>query len=299
MRGFAGNMKINKAVIPAAGLGTRFLPATKNNPKEMLPLVDKPAIQYVVEEAVDSGITDILIITGRGKQSIEDHFDIAFELERILKDKQEFDKLDEMKRISNLANIHYVRQKEQLGLGHAILCAEKHIGDEPFAVLLGDDIVFSDVPCTKQLINKYEKYESSIIAIEKVTSNQIESYGIIKNDEPIEEHLYPIIDLVEKPSRDKAPSNLGILGRYVLNPSIFDCIRNTKPGYGGEIQLTDALKILKQKEKIYGYEFYGKRYDLGNKMDWLKTTFDVAFMREEFKDELLAYMKEKIKDMGV
>jgi len=287
-----------KCVIPAAGMGTRFLPATKNSPKEMLPLVDKPAIQYVVEEAVRSGIDDIIIVTGRGKHSIEDHFDIAFELEYVLKENNNLKKLKEIRKISELADIQYVRQKKSLGLGHAILCAKKHIGDEPFAVLLGDDIVFSDVPCTKQLIEKFEKYKSSIIAVEPVPQNRIETYGIIEYGSQVEKNLYPIIDLVEKPKIKEAPSNLGILGRYILTPEIFNCLEKTKPGYGGEIQLTDALKLLKEKQKIYGFEFYGKRYDLGNKMDWLKTTFDVALMRSEFKDELLSYIREKLKKIS-
>jgi len=286
-----------KAVIPAAGLGTRFLPATKNNPKEMLPLVDKPAIQYVVEEAVKSDIDDILIVTGRGKQSIEDHFDIAYELQNVLERKEKFDLLKEMENISNLADIHYVRQKKQLGLGHAILCAQKHVGNEPFVVLLGDDIVFSEKPCTKQMIEIFNKYESSVVAVERVPEDHIETYGVIKYGEPVEKNVYPVLDLVEKPKKSEAPSNLGILGRYILTPDIFDCIKNTKPGHGGEIQLTDALKILRKKQTIYGYEFYGKRYDLGNKMDWLKTTFEVALMREEFREELLSFLKMKINGM--
>lgn len=290
-------MEVKKAVIPAAGLGTRFLPATKNNPKEMLPLVDKPAIQYVVEEAVESGIDDILIVTGRGKQSIEDHFDIAYELQNVLEEKEKFDLLKEMEKISDLADIHYVRQKKQLGLGHAILCAQKHVGNEPFAVLLGDDIVFSEKPCTKQMIDIFKKYEFSVIAVERVPEDHIETYGVIKDGAPVEKNVYPVLDLVEKPKRSEAPSNLGILGRYVLTPEIFDCIKETNPGYGGEIQLTDALKILRKNQTIYGYEFYGKRYDLGNKMDWLKTTVEVALMREEFREELLAFLKRKINEM--
>lgn len=298
MREFVGDiLKVKKAVIPAAGLGTRFLPATKNSPKEMLPLVDKPAIQYVVEEAVDSGIEDILIITGRGKQSIEDHFDIAYELQCVLEEKEKNDLLEEMDRISNLADIQYVRQKKQLGLGHAILCAEKHVGDEPFTVLLGDDIVFSEKPCTKQMIDVYEKYNSSIIAVEEVQPDHIETYGVIKPDKEVEKNVYPILELVEKPKKSEAPSNLGILGRYVLTPEIFDCIKDTEPGYNNEIQLTDSLGLLSKKQKIYAYKFYGQRYDLGNKIDWLKTTFDVALMREEFHDELLSFIKTRIKEM--
>ncbi len=283
-----------KCVIPAAGLGTRFLPATKNSPKEMLPLVDKPAIQYVVEEAVESGIDDIIIVTGRGKHSIEDHFNIAIELEHTLKEKNDIEKLQEIRKISELADIQYVRQKKPSGLGHAILCAKKYVRNGPFAVLLGDDIVFSKKPCTKQLIEKFEKYNSLIIAVERVSENRIETHGIIKYDKQVEDNLYPILDIVEKPKKEEAPSNFGILGRYVLTPEIFDCIEKTKKGYGGEIQLTDSLKLLKEKQKMYGYRFIGKRYDLGNKMDWLKTTFDVALMRDEFRDELLEHIKEKL-----
>jgi UTP--glucose-1-phosphate uridylyltransferase len=290
---------IKKAVIPAAGLGTRFLPITKNSPKEMLPLVDKPAIQYVVEEAVASGIDDILIITGRGKRAIEDHFDKAFELEWVLKNKNNFVALEEIERISHLADIHYIRQKEPLGLGHAIFCAKKHIGDDAFAVLLGDDIVFSDVPCTKQLIEQYEKCKKSVIAVEHVSQDRIEGYGVVKASavETEDGHLYGVEDLVEKPKREEAPSDLGILGRYILTPGIFDCLEQTKPGVGNEIQLTDALRLLGNEDAVYAYEFYGKRYDLGNKLEWLKTTFDVALSRADFKEELLRHIKKKIEEV--
>jgi UTP--glucose-1-phosphate uridylyltransferase len=265
----------------------------------MLPLVDKPAIQYVVEEAVASGIDDILIITGRGKRAIEDHFDKAFELEWVLKNKNNFEALEEIERISHLADIHYIRQKEPLGLGHAILCAKKHIGDDAFAVLLGDDIVFSDVPCTKQLIEQYEKCKKSIIAVEHVPQDRIEGYGVVKASavETEDEHLYGVEDLVEKPKREEAPSDLGILGRYILTPEIFDCLGQTKPGVGNEIQLTDALRLLSKEEAVYAYEFYGRRYDLGNKMEWLKTTFDVALSRADFKEELLRHIKKKIEEV--
>lgn len=291
--------KIKKAVIPAAGLGTRFLPITKNSPKEMLPLVDKPAIQYVVEEAVASGIDDLIIITGRGKRAIEDHFDKAFELEWVLKAKNDSEALEEIERISHLADIHYIRQKEPLGLGHAILCAKKHIGDDAFAVLLGDDIVFSDVPCTKQLIGQYEKCKASIIAVEHVPPDRIESYGVVKYTDAGtgDELMYRVDDLVEKPKREEAPSDLGILGRYILTPEIFDCLEQTKPGVGNEIQLTDALRLLSNEQEIYAYEFYGKRYDLGNKLEWLKTTFDVALSRADFKEELLRHIKKKIDEI--
>jgi UTP--glucose-1-phosphate uridylyltransferase len=287
-----------KGLIPAAGLGIRFLPITKNIPKEMLPLIDKPTIQYVVEEAVESGINDILIVTGRGKHAIEDYFDTAYELESVLRQKGKFDLLEEMEKISHLADIQYIRQKKPLGLGHAILCAKKHIGDEPFAVFLGDVIVFSEKPCIKQLIEKYEKYQSSTIAVERIEPSYIENSGVVKPGQPIEKNLYPIEDLVEKPKRSDAPSDLGIFGRYVLTPEIFNCIEETKPGYGGEIQLTDALKLLRKNQDLFGYEFYGKSYDLGNKMDWLKTTFDVALRREEFRDELLSFIKERINVRG-
>jgi len=283
-----------KGLIPAAGLGIRFLPVTKSIPKEMLPLIDKPTIQYVVEEAVESGINDILIVTGRGKHAIEDYFDTAYELESSLRQKGKFDLLETIEKISNLADIQYIRQKKPLGLGHAILCAKKHIGDEPFAVFLGDVIVFSEKPCIKQLMEKYEKYQSSTIAVERIEPSYIESSGVVKPGQPVEKNLYPIEDLVEKPKRSDAPSDLGIFGRYVLTPEIFNCIEETKPGYGGEIQLTDALKLLRRKQDLFGYEFYGESHDLGNKMDWLKTTFDVALRQEEFRDELLAFIKERI-----
>jgi UTP--glucose-1-phosphate uridylyltransferase len=280
-----------KAVIPAAGLGTRFLPVTKNAPKEMLPLIDKPAIQYVVEEAVDSGCDDILIITGRGKTSIEDHFDKAPELERHLETDGKNRALERIQEIAELADIHYVRQKEPLGLGHAISCARKHVGDEPFAVLLGDDVVFSDTPCTKQLIDQYERTGSSIIAVEEITPEQAPAYGVVDVDHSTDDRLLRTRDLVEKPASENAPSNLGILGRYVLTPEIFDAIEQTPPGVGNEIQLTDALELLGKDQDIYSYAFEGKRYDLGNKMDWLKTNVEVALMHDEFKEEFREFIE--------
>ncbi len=279
-----------KAVIPAAGHGTRFLPATKAQPKEMLPLVDKPAIQFVVEEAVASGIDDILIITGRGKRAIEDHFDRSVELELILKEKGKNDLLAEMEHIADLADIHFIRQKEAKGLGHAILCAEKHVNDEPFVVLLGDDIVHSKVPCTKQIINWYQKYDAPVIAVEEVPKHMIESYGIVDGEE-VEKSIYLIKDLVEKPKPEDAPSNLGIIGRYVLTPQIFDALKKTKKGKGGEIQLTDALRILNRTQKMYACGFEGVRYDLGNKIDYLKATVDYALMRDDLSDEFRKYLK--------
>jgi len=279
-----------KAVIPAAGRGTRFLPATKAQPKEMLPLIDKPVIQFVVEEAVASGIDDILIITGRGKRAIEDHFDKSFELEEILERDGKTDTLKEVRDISDLADIHYIRQREPKGLGNAIYCAKKHVGDEPFVVLLGDDIISSDVPCTKQLIEYYERYKAPIIAVNKVEKDMIESYGVVDGDE-VEDLVYKVKDLVEKPKPEDAPSNLGITGRYLLTPDIFDAIDKTKPGKGGEIQLTDALRILSQKRDMYAYDFEGVRYDLGNKADYIKATIEYALRREEFDGWLKDYLK--------
>ncbi|AXV36835.1 MAG: UTP--glucose-1-phosphate uridylyltransferase [Methanobacterium sp. BRmetb2] len=280
-----------KAVIPAAGLGTRFLPATKAQPKEMLPVFDKPTIQYVVEEAVASGIDDILIITGKGKRSIEDHFDRAFELEYFLKKNGKNDYLDEVESISELADIYYVRQKKQKGLGDAIYCARKHIDGESFAVLLGDTITRSKVPCIQQLINIHNKYNSSAIAVEEVPDEKIERYGIIKGS-LMEDTTYKIEDMVEKPKLEEAPSNLGIMGRYVLEPEIFDHIKNVPPGFGGEIQLTDAMRLL---DSIYGCVFQGKNYDIGNKVDWLKTSIEFAMEEPEVRDDLRKYMTEILK----
>jgi len=279
-----------KAVIPAAGLGTRFLPATKAQPKEMLPVYDKPTIQYVIEEAVESGVDDILIITGKGKRSIEDHFDRSFELEYILQEKGKFEFLEEVKTISDLADIHFIRQKKQKGLGDAIHWAKKHVGNEPFVVMLGDTITKGTVPCTKQLIDIYVKYGKSAIAVEEVPNEKVERYGIIDGDE-IEKGVYKINRLVEKPPLAEAPSNLAIMGRYVLTPDIFDHIENTEPGVGGEIQLTDALSKL---DGIYGQVFDGKSYDIGNRLDWLKTSLEFAMDDPNAKDDLLAFIKENI-----
>jgi UTP--glucose-1-phosphate uridylyltransferase len=281
-----------KAIIPAAGLGTRFLPATKAQPKEMLPVFNKPTIQYVVEEAVASGIDDILIITGKGKRSIEDHFDRSFELEYFLKNCGKIDNLVEIEAISEMADIYYVRQKKQKGLGDAILCAEKHIDGDPFAVLLGDTITHSNVPCTKQLMDIFEKYESSTIAIERLPEEKIERYGIIKGDK-VNDSLYKIDELVEKPKLSEAPSNLGITGRYILTPEIFDHLENVSPGVGGEIQLTDAMKSL---ETVYGHVFDGKIYDIGNTVEWLKSSIEMALENEEVRDEMMRYLKEIIKE---
>jgi len=282
-----------KAVIPAAGLGTRFLPATKAQPKEMLPIVDKPTIQFVVEEAINSGIDDILIITGRGKRAIEDHFDRSFELEEALKEQGKTDLLKEVVDISELADIHYLRQKERKGLGHAIYCARNHVGDEPFAVLLGDTIVESEIPCTKQLMNFYQKYEGSMIAVEEVQEEKISSYGII-NPEVIDDNdnnVYLVKNLVEKPKVEEAPSNLGIIGRYILTPAIFDILEKTKPGKDNEIQLTDALNTLRKKKKVYACKFSGKRYDIGNKLDYLKTCIEYGLENREIGEKLWEYLR--------
>jgi UTP--glucose-1-phosphate uridylyltransferase len=280
-----------KGVIPAAGLGTRFLPATKAQPKEMLPVFNKPTIQYVVEEAVSSGIDDILIVTGKGKRSIEDHFDKSFELEYFLRNSGKIDDLHEIEAISEMADIYYVRQKKQRGLGDAISCAKKHVDGDAFAVLLGDTIAKSNIPCTKQLVDIYKKYESSTIAIEKVPDEKVERYGIIKGNK-ISDTLYEIEDLVEKPKLHDAPSNLAITGRYILNPEIFDHIDNLTPGVGGEIQLTDAMKSL---EKIYGHVFEGKIYDIGNTVEWLKSSIEIALEDPEVGGDLRSYMAEIVK----
>ncbi len=281
-----------KAVIPAAGLGTRFLPATKAQPKEMLPVFNKPTIQYVVEEAVASGIDDILIITGKGKRSIEDHFDRSFELEYFLRNSGKTESLLEIEAISDMADIYYVRQKQQKGLGDAISVAKKHIDGDPFAVLLGDTITQSNIPCTKQLLETFYKYEASTIAIEMVPDERIERYGIIKGTE-ISDSVYKIEDMVEKPSLKDAPSNLAITGRYILVPEIFDHINNIPPGVGGEIQLTDAMRLMSE---MYGYVLEGKVYDIGNTVEWLKSSIEIALKDESVKYELKEYLRELLKD---
>ncbi len=280
-----------KAVIPAAGLGTRFLPATKAQPKEMLPVYNKPTIQYVVEEAVASGIDDILIITGKGKRSIEDHFDRSFELEYSLRNCGKMDYLVEVEAISEMADIYYVRQKQQKGLGDAILCAKKHIDGQPFAVLLGDTISQSPVPCTQQLLDVHEKYDSSAIAIERVPRDKIERYGIIKGQQ-VEDSVYKIEDMVEKPRPEEAPSDLAITGRYVLDSEIFDHIEDVPPGVGGEIQLTDAMR---QLDSIYGHIFDGKIYDIGNNVEWLKSSLEIALQDPDVNGEFREYLQNILK----
>ena len=284
-----------KAVIPAAGLGTRFLPATKAQPKEMLPVFNKPTIQYVVEEVVESGIDDIIIITGKGKRSIEDHFDRSFELEYTLNQKEKYDYLHQVQEIADMADIHYIRQKRQKGLGDAILCAEKHIGDESFAVLLGDTITHSKVPCTKQLLDIHEKYGGSTIAIEELPAEKVERYGIIDGVK-IEDNTYKVDNLVEKPKLEDAPSNLGITGRYVLTSDIFDKLRNTQPGVGGEIQLTDAIN---EQDNVYATAFEGKIYDIGNNIEWLKSSIDMALESEKERDLIIEHMRAKLREFGV
>ncbi|MBT2697198.1 UTP--glucose-1-phosphate uridylyltransferase GalU [Bacillus sp. ISL-40] len=286
--------RVRKAIIPAAGLGTRFLPATKAMPKEMLPIIDKPTIQYIVEEAVASGIEDIIIVTGKGKRSIEDHFDIAHELEQNLLEKGKLDLLDKVRYATNLADIHYIRQKEPKGLGHAVWCARNFIGDEPFAVLLGDDIVQSETPCLKQLINIYEETHSSVIGVQSVPDDETHRYGIV---EPLDQvgRKYQVNNLVEKPKAGTAPSNLAILGRYILTPEIFMFLEQQETGAGGEIQLTDAIQKLNQIQRVFAYDFEGKRYDVGEKSGFVKTTIEFALQEPALRKEILAFMEEKIK----
>ncbi|WP_151733821.1 UTP--glucose-1-phosphate uridylyltransferase GalU [Paenibacillus tengchongensis] len=286
-------MKIRKAIIPAAGLGTRFLPATKAMPKEMLPIVDKPTIQYIVEEAVASGIEDIIIVTGKGKRAIEDHFDNSFELEFNLAEKQKWQLLESVRKSSEMADIHYIRQKEPRGLGHAIWCARKFIGDEPFAVLLGDDIVEADKPCLKQMIEVYDQYKSSIVGVQQVPWEEVSRYGLV-DGAPLADRVYKANRLVEKPKREDAPSNLAILGRYILTPRIFDMLEEQQVGVGGEIQLTDAIARLSEVERIIAYDFEGNRHDVGEKMGFIQTTIHYALQHEELKEGLLDYLQEVI-----
>jgi UTP--glucose-1-phosphate uridylyltransferase len=283
--------KVRKAIIPAAGLGTRFLPATKAMPKEMLPIVDKPTIQYIVEEAIASGIEDIIIVTGKSKRAIEDHFDFTPELEQNLLEKEKYALLDKIQYVSNLADIHYIRQKEPKGLGHAVWCARKFIGDEPFAVLLGDDIVQSDTPCLKQLINEYKETHSSVIGVQQVPETETHRYGIIDPSSQTG-RSYQVKNFVEKPKQGTAPSNLAIMGRYVLTPEIFMFLDKQESGAGGEIQLTDAIQQLNNIQRVFAYDFEGKRYDVGEKIGFVKTTIEFAMQHDELKPELLNFLKE-------
>ncbi len=282
--------EITKAVFPAAGLGTRFLPATKASPKEMLALVDKPLIQYVVEEAVASGIEEVVMITGRGKRAIEDHFDVAFELEEDLKSKGKHKLLSEVQRIADLVTFCYIRQKKALGLGHAVLTAKRVVGNEPFAVLLGDDIIDSGVPVLRQMMDVHKKYPATILAIQEVPRSETQQYGIV-DAKKVEDGVYLVNDLVEKPSPAAAPSNLAIIGRYILVPEIFTALEQTKPGKGGEIQLTDGLKLLMEKQPIYAYKFQGVRHDAGDKLGFLKATVEFGLKNGEFGDAFRAYLK--------
>lgn len=280
---------VRKAVIPAAGLGTRFLPATKAQPKEMLPIVDKPTLQYIIEEAVASGIEEILIITGRNKKSIEDHFDKSVELELELEksNKEEFLKI--VRDITDMVNIHYIRQKEPKGLGHAINCARIFVGDEPFAVLLGDDIVDSEVPCLKQLIDCYNEKGVSILGVQTVAEDNVSKYGIIKGQQ-LSDRVYKVDSLVEKPKKEEAPSNVAVLGRYIISPRIFDILDRTIPGKNGEIQLTDALMELTNYEAIYAYNFEGRRHDVGDKLGFLQATVEYALKRDDLRDGFMTYL---------
>ncbi len=283
-------MTIRKAVFPAAGLGTRFLPATKAQPKEMLPLVDKPTIQYVVEEAVASGLTEIVIVTGRGKRAIEDHFDSAFELEYYLQDRGKMDELAEIKTISELASVSYVRQREPLGLGHAILCARPLVGEEPFGVLLGDDLIVAQTPCMRQLLGVFERYGGPVLAVERVSGDQISRYGVIR-PKPLGGNVYEVLDLVEKPAAREAPSDLAIIGRYILTPDLFPVLAETRPDARGEIQVTDALRVLCRTRPLYAVAFEGKRYDTGDKLGFLKATVEFALARPDLAEAFRAYLK--------
>ena len=283
--------KIRKAIIPAAGLGTRFLPATKAQPKEMLPIVDKPTLQYIIEEAIESGIEEILIITGRNKKSIEDHFDRSVELELELEHKGKVEMLEMVKSISNMVDIHFIRQKEPKGLGHAIYCAKSFVENEPFAVMLGDDIVYNEgKPCLRQLMDCYDEYKTSVLGVQTVPDGDVDKYGIVDGLK-IEGNVTKVKGLVEKPSVDEAPGNMAILGRYIITPSIFEILERTKPGKGGEIQLTDALLELMSEEAIYAYNFEGRRYDVGDKLGFLEATVEYALRKPELKDAFIEYLK--------
>jgi UTP--glucose-1-phosphate uridylyltransferase len=287
--------KVRKAVFPAAGLGTRFLPATKAQPKEMLPLVDKPLIQYGVEEAIQSGIQNIIIVTGRGKSAIEDHFDVSFELENLLERRNRTDLLANVRRVSDMIDVSYIRQKEALGLGHAVLRARELVGHEPFAVVLSDDVIDAPTPCLRQLLNVHGQYGASVLALMEVPPDKISAYGVVAAD-PVpfngaSDRLYRVTDLVEKPAPGKAPSNLAIIGRYILAPEIFESIERVGPGAGGEIQLTDALRHLVGRYPVYGYRFEGKRYDAGDKLGFLKATVEFALARPDLGAQFRAYLK--------
>ena len=286
-------MKVRKAVIPAAGLGTRFLPATKAQPKVMLPVIDVPAIQLVVEEAARAGIDDVLIVTGRGQRAIEDHFDRNLELERFLEDKQKFDELKRIRQISDMAEVHYIRQKEALGLGHAVSVAQAHVGDEPFVVMLGDDLIHPSEPLLGEMLRAHDTFGRSVIAAMEVSKQEISMYGCIE-PESFEEDLVRILSIIEKPSPEEAPSNLAVIGRYVLTPEIFDALRQTTPGRGGEIQLTDAINLLAQEQAVYAYRFEGRRFDVGNPLDYVKATVELGAERDDLGPEFRAWLAQYV-----
>lgn len=283
-------MKVTKAIIPAAGLGTRFLPATKAQPKEMLPIVDKPTIQYIIEEAVAAGIQDIIIISGRNKRSIEDHFDRSIELELELEKSGKQEMLRMVRAISEMANIHYIRQKEPRGLGHAVLTARHFIGNEPFAVLLGDDVVISKKPCLGQMLDVYNEYQTSILGVQTVPHEVVNKYGIIAGKQ-VDDRIYKVQDMVEKPAPSEAPSNVAVLGRYIITPRIFDLLETQEVGKGGEIQLTDALKRLAKEQAMYAYDFKGHRYDVGTKTGFIQANIEFALRNPELRDEMEDYLK--------
>jgi UTP--glucose-1-phosphate uridylyltransferase len=288
--------KVRKAIIPAAGLGTRFLPATKAMPKEMLPIVDKPTIQYIVEEAIESGIEDIIIVTGKGKRAIEDHFDHAFELEQNLIEKEKYELLEKVQASSKMVDIHYIRQKEPRGLGHAVWCARNFIGNEPFAVLLGDDIVQAETPCLKQLMNEYDETLSSVIGVKRVPEDETHRYGVI---DPMEQsgRRYNVRKFVEKPKPGTAPSNLAIIGRYILTPEIFRFLEKQYVGAGGEVQLTDAIQMLNEIQRVFAYEFEGQRYDVGEKLGFIETTIEFALQHDDLRADLIKYMEKKVNEL--
>jgi len=283
-------MKITKAVIPAAGFGTRFLPATKAVPKEMLPIIDKPTIQYIAEEAISAGITDLLIIVSRGKDAIVNHFDKAFELEAVLERDSKTEMLEAVREVSSKLDVHFIRQQEQKGLGHAVLYAKKFVGNEPFAVMLGDDVVVSEKPCIGQLIEQYEKVNASVLGVQRVGYENVSKYGIVSG-EKINDRMYKMTGMIEKPKKEDAPTDLAVLGRYIITPGIFECLEKTPKGAGGEIQLTDALVMLGEKEDLYAYYFEGRRYDIGNKQGFLQATVDFALSRDDLRDDFAAYLK--------
>jgi len=285
--------KVRKAVIPAAGLGTRFLPATKSQPKEMVPVIDKPTIQYVVEEAVGAGITDILVITGRGKRAIEDHFDRNFELEFYLEEGKKHEELEQVQAISEMADIHYIRQRDPLGLGHAVSVARQHVGSEPFAVLLGDDIMVDDSRLLRSMLDVYERYGRSVVAVLEVAREDIKNYGCV-TPETVEENLVRVRSIVEKPKPEDAPSNLAVIGRYVFTPEIFDALDRITPGAGGELQLTDAISLLLETQTVFGYSFETGRYDIGKKIDFLRATVELALDRPDLGDEFKAFLADLV-----